>query len=70
MLRFRRRRHAPARPDYLRIDQLERELGIAGEDEQPIRPSPSKVCLRKNCDGQTEEVRTWSGQLMFRAHVH
>lgn len=62
-----RRRPPPAspRPDYARINQLERELGLV--EERPIR-SNLTVCLPKGCDGDTEEIRTWSGQLIRRVH--
>lgn len=55
------------RPDYGRIAQLERELGLASE--KPIlRPEP--VCLIKGCDGPTDEIRSWSGYLIARLHQH
>lgn len=53
------------RPDYARINQLERELGLV--DERPIRAP--RVCLAKGCDGG-DEVRTWSGMLLARVHDH
>jgi hypothetical protein len=60
------------KPDYARITQLERELGIGEppqrEREQPIRPD--LVCLVKNCDADTVELRTWSGYLLRRIHDH
>jgi hypothetical protein len=56
-------------PDYQRIDQLERELGIGGHaEERGIRPDP--VCLVKNCDADTVDLRLWSGQLIRREHRH
>ncbi|MEU8555933.1 hypothetical protein AB0C80_18355 [Streptomyces anthocyanicus] len=62
-----RRRPAPTppRPDYARIHRLERELGLI--EERLIRPHLT-VCLTKNCDGDTEEIRTWSGLLIHRVH--
>nr|WTC12552.1 hypothetical protein OHA15_33940 [Streptomyces anthocyanicus] len=59
-------------PDYQRIAQLERELGIGQPNPEPERavyPGPP-VCLIKDCDGDTEEIRTWSGLLMRRIHLH
>ncbi|MFF9279546.1 hypothetical protein [Streptomyces griseosporeus] len=56
---------SPPRPDYARINQLERELGLI--DERPLR-SHRTVCLTKNCAGSTQELRTWSGQLI--RHIH
>lgn len=58
---------APARPDYEKIDRLERELGIGDEPERPMRRTPS-VCLTKDCAGDTTEIRTWSGMLAMRIH--
>lgn len=57
------------RPDHAKIARLERELGIGQPSEQGIRPDRT-VCLIKDCDGDTEEVRTWAGQLIFRIHQH
>ncbi|MET9140539.1 hypothetical protein [Streptomyces parvulus] len=62
---WRRPTPVPPRPDYARIDRLERELGLV--EERPIRPGRT-VCLTKNCAGDTEEIRTWSGQLITRVH--
>ncbi|MFF3928593.1 hypothetical protein [Streptomyces hirsutus] len=62
---WRRPTAPPRRPDYARIDQLERELGLT--EERPIRPHRT-VCLTKDCGGDTEEIRTWSGQLVYRIH--
>ncbi|MFF9269113.1 hypothetical protein [Streptomyces rochei] len=62
---WRRPAPAPPRPDYARITQLERELGLV--EERPIRPHRT-VCLTKNCAGDTEELRTWSSQLIRRIH--
>ncbi|MEU0590028.1 hypothetical protein [Streptomyces ardesiacus] len=57
-----------ARPDYAKIDRLERELGLVDvEPEQPIRAAKT-VCLTKNCAGETLELRTWSGMLAQRIH--
>jgi len=59
---------SPGGLDYDRIDRLERELGIGeAEPQRPIRPA-SKVCLTKDCDGDTDEIRTWSGVLIARIH--
>ena len=56
-------------PDYVKIERLERELGIGDvEPERPIRRA-STVCLTKNCSGDTHEIRTWSGVLVRRLHV-
>ncbi|MFH9574201.1 hypothetical protein ACH4MG_27135 [Streptomyces sp. NPDC017454] len=74
------RRHANRRPepvtrpepDQRRIAQLERELGIGQpnpELERGIREDRT-ICLIKDCDGSTEEIRTWSGLLMRRVHLH
>jgi len=58
----------PPRPDYAKIERLERELGvIEAEPERPMRRGP-KVCLAKNCIGGTRELRTWSGVLIARIH--
>ncbi|MGQ3551671.1 hypothetical protein [Streptomyces rochei] len=57
-----------ARPDYAKIDRLERELGMVDvEPERPIRAAKT-VCLTKNCMGETHEIRTWSGMLAQRIH--
>ncbi|MEU9436623.1 hypothetical protein [Streptomyces sp. NPDC048252] len=64
----------PARPDYARIAQLERELGIV-ESALP-EPSPFEQgmrrgmtgCLTKGCVGGDHETRTWSGYLIRRQH--
>ncbi|MFE9735466.1 hypothetical protein ACFYO9_33985 [Streptomyces sp. NPDC005863] len=56
-------------PDHALIDRLERELGIGQEPERPIRPDRT-VCLIKDCDGDTTELRTLSGVLMMRIHEH
>lgn len=64
------RRPAPVleRPDYAKIERLERELGIVEpEPEKPIRLART-VCLTKGCEGETTEVRTWSGMLAMRIH--
>ncbi|MFE0794771.1 hypothetical protein [Streptomyces mutabilis] len=60
------------KPDQRRIAQLERELGIGQPNPEPERGirEDRTVCLIKNCDGNTEEIRTWSGFLMRRIHVH
>lgn len=61
---------APAapRPDYAKIDRLERELGLVDvEPERPIRLGRT-VCLTKNCVGETVELRTWSGMLATSIH--
>ncbi|MFC8065560.1 hypothetical protein [Streptomyces sp. NPDC057293] len=61
---------APAlhRPDYAKIDRLERELGLVdAEPERPIRAAKT-VCLTKNCAGETVELRTWSGMLAVSIH--
>lgn len=57
-------------PDYQRIAQLERELGIG--EQQPERPvDPGRtVCLIKSCTGTDTEIRTWSGILLRRYHQH
>lgn len=58
-------------PDYALIDKLERELGIGQppRTERPMR-SDRKVCLIKDCDGDTTELRTWNGLLIMRIHDH
>ena len=58
------------RPDYRRIADLERELGIGDDPTEPGMRPDKTVCLIKNCDGQTAELRTWSGLLIRRRHVH
>lgn len=65
---WRRPAAAPPRPDYARIAVLERELGIG--DQEPERPMrrAATVCLTKGCDGDTDEIRTWSGVLVARIH--
>jgi hypothetical protein len=58
-------------PDYQRIAQLERELGI-GQPSAPGRrrnPGPP-VCLIKNCTGDDYEIRNWAGLLLRRVHQH
>lgn len=61
-------RLSPGGPDYARIARLEQELGIG--DWEPERPMhvASTVCLTKDCDGDTDEIRTWSGVLVARIH--
>ncbi|MFJ9038003.1 hypothetical protein ACIRF8_15590 [Streptomyces sp. NPDC102406] len=60
---------AARRPDYARIAELERELGMAEAAEvRPMRAE--KICLIKDCDGETVELRTWSGILVARLHHH
>lgn len=54
-------------PDYERIAQLERELGIGEPAETPRRPA--SVCLVKDCDGETTELRSWDG-CVIRMHRH
>ncbi|MFI1485812.1 hypothetical protein [Streptomyces sp. NPDC020747] len=81
---WRRPAPVPARPDYARIAVLERELGLVDSHmpelspfeqgmrsamaERPIRLDPT-VCLTKDCAGDTDELRTWSGQLLRRTHT-
>ncbi|MFD5384260.1 hypothetical protein ACFWMG_04685 [Streptomyces sp. NPDC127074] len=57
-------------PDYQRIAQLERELGIG--EQQPEKPTRAgrPVCLIKECTGTDTEIRTWSGILIRRLHEH
>lgn len=55
------------RPDYAAIDRLERELGMQVEEEQPI-VRPDRVCLTKDCQGDTQTVEAWGGQVLFRIH--
>ncbi|MCX5202509.1 hypothetical protein OG897_13755 [Streptomyces sp. NBC_00237] len=55
------------RPNYAKILQLERELGMS--DEQPMRAE--KVCLVKGCrDEDVLEFRSWTGTLLVRVHEH
>lgn len=56
-------------PDYQRIAQLERELGIDSRPETLVRPSRG-VCLIKNCTGVDTEFRTWSAVPIRRTHEH
>lgn len=62
----------PPQPDYGRIDQLERELGIGDPPPEPERGirEDRTVCLIKSCDGDTTELRTWQGRLIRRIHEH
>lgn len=71
------------RPDYARIARLERELGLVDShlpelspfeqgmrgvlEARPMRRGP-KVCLTKDCAGDTREIETWSGILVARIH--
>ncbi|MEU0787588.1 hypothetical protein ABZ341_39360 [Streptomyces sp. NPDC006173] len=65
---WRRTPSTPKRPDYVRIARLERELGMVEQaPERPIRHGRT-VCLTKNCDGDTVEIRTWQGTLATRTH--
>jgi len=59
-------------PDYQRIAQLERELGIGEPPPEPERGirADRTVCLIKDCDGTDTEIRTWSGLLAYRIHEH
>ncbi|MGW7350915.1 hypothetical protein [Streptomyces sp. NPDC054784] len=60
---------AAPKADPWRIGALERELGIGGHPpEQSIRGDDRVVCLTKDCDGETLEPRTWTGELMYRVH--
>ncbi|MBU5946772.1 hypothetical protein [Streptomyces sp. PAM3C] len=63
---WRRPTPLPPRPDHSKIYRLERELGLT--DQRPLRPHRT-VCLTKNCTGDTEELRTWAGQLVMRLHT-
>lgn len=59
------------RPDYAKIERLERELGLA-QPEPPRRAMREihTVCLTKNCQGDTEEIRTWSSPVpVLRIHT-
>lgn len=58
-----------ATPDYGRIAQLERELGIGQPPEKPMQTRRG-VCLIKNCAGTDTEIRTWSGILVRVQHQH
>jgi hypothetical protein len=56
------------RPDYARIERLERELGIVDEEPRlPIKRA-SRPCLVKDCQGDTQTVETWGGQVLYRVH--
>ncbi|WP_369214690.1 hypothetical protein [Streptomyces flavofungini] len=57
---WRRPAPAPARPDYAKIDRLERELGIIEQPKPPAIRRPA-VCLVKDCGGETIELETWGG---------
>ncbi|WP_069883540.1 hypothetical protein [Streptomyces luteocolor] len=57
-------------PDYALIDRLERELGIGQPEPEPQLRRDRLVCLIKDCDGDTTELRTWSGLLVLRLHEH
>ncbi|CAM5428415.1 MULTISPECIES: hypothetical protein [Streptomyces] len=57
-----------SRPDYDKIERLERELGINQPEPQPLRPA-FVVCLTKDCEGDTTEVRNWYG-VVIRAYHH
>ncbi|MFF9309866.1 hypothetical protein ACF1BS_03055 [Streptomyces sp. NPDC014748] len=58
----------PSRPDYAKIERLERELGIIdAESERPMHHGPN-VCLTRGCVGRTRDIRTWSGVLARQVH--
>lgn len=59
-------------PDYQRIGQLERELGIGQASPSPERPMRTgrTHCLVKDCDGTDTDFRTWQGFLIRRIHEH
>lgn len=58
-------------PDYPRIAELERELGITRPPElQRHTPAARPVCLIKNCTGSDYEVQAWSGIVLRRVHEH
>ncbi|MFE0470493.1 hypothetical protein ACFW2V_02605 [Streptomyces sp. NPDC058947] len=57
-------------PDYQRIAQLERELGIGQPKPEPAVHTGPAVCLIKNCNGDDVEIRNWTGLLMRRIHQH
>ncbi|MDQ0809779.1 hypothetical protein QFZ63_001493 [Streptomyces sp. B3I7] len=65
---WRRPPPAPKRPDYAMIDQLERELGLVGQEPERSLRQARTVCLTKDCRGETTELRSWSGMLMQRIH--
>lgn len=80
---WRRPTPVPARPDYAKIERLERELGIGdhplpelspfeqglrrGMQERPMRHG--NLCLTKDCMGDTTDVRTYAGVLVRRIHT-
>lgn len=57
-------------PDYQRIADLERELGIGNHQPDKDAPQPPTVCLIKDCSGSDAELCTWSGILLRRTHEH
>ncbi|GAA2629899.1 hypothetical protein [Streptomyces axinellae] len=59
-----------SRPDYAKIERLERELGI-GDPKPPRRAMREihTVCLTKNCGGDTDELHTWGRTLTVRIHT-
>jgi hypothetical protein len=57
-------------PDYHRIAQLERDLGIGQPETKPIASSVRPVCLIKDCAGSDYEIATWSGVVLRRIHEH
>ncbi|MFF8482295.1 hypothetical protein [Streptomyces antibioticus] len=65
------RRPAPAcpRPDYAKIARLERELGIGAVEPQPPNRPLGRVCLTKDCAGDTGEIYAWPGELVARIHT-
>lgn len=61
---------ADAKPDYERIAQLERDLGLVEEPaRRPMRPD--KVCLVKGCTGEVDEIYAWGSDIVLaRIHRH
>lgn len=57
-------------PDYQRIAQLERELGIDQPETERSVPTARPVCLIKDCTGSDYEIHTWSGVVLRRVHEH
>lgn len=59
---------SPGGPDYARIARLEHELGIGDREPERTMRRAAAACLTKDCDGDTDEIRTWSGVLIARIH--
>lgn len=58
-------------PNYQRIAELERELGIGQQQKQERSAGIAlPICLIKDCDGGDYELQAWPGIVLRRIHQH